>query len=212
MRSTRAVLIINFNRCNGIYPHVGRPCPAKGKTCKSCGKLNHFAGVCRSKQQGKHEASTSKFKKSEQSVGNQKKRPLQHSVNRIDATKESTTVMIGKENIEFIVDTGATVNLIEESDYSRLENVTLQRTSTKIFPYDSKVPLKILGKFETVIETREKMTCAEFYVVKKNTKSCGPLICYETAHELGLVTVVNQVHDVDPPIPTTLLNEYKENF
>ena len=160
-------------------------------------------------------------------------------MNRIDATKESegstssedeyvftvsetkqskseghltTTVMVGKENIEFIVDTGATVNLIEESDYSRLENVTLQRTSTKIFPYDSKVPLKIRGKFETVIETREKMTCAEFYVVKKNTKSCGSLICYETAHELGLVTVVNQVHDADPPIPTTLLNEYKEIF
>lgn len=75
-------------RCNGIYPHVGRSCPAKGKTCNVCGKLNHFTAVYRSKQQRKHEASTCEFKKNEQSVGNQKKRPWQHSVNRIDATKE----------------------------------------------------------------------------------------------------------------------------
>lgn len=38
------------------------------------------------------------------------------------------------------------------------------------------------------------------------------MICYETAHELGLATVVNQVYDADPTIPTTLLNEYKEIF
>ena len=90
-------------RCNGIYPHVGRPCPAKGKTCNSCGKLNHFAAVCRSKQQGKHEASTSKFKKSEQSVGNQKKRPWQHSVNRIDATKESEGSTSSEDEYVFTV-------------------------------------------------------------------------------------------------------------
>lgn len=73
----------------------------------------------------------------------------------------TAAVTIGKENIDFIVDTGATVNLIEESDYLRLKDVKLRKTSTKIFPYDSHVPLKILGKFET-IETREKLTCAEF--------------------------------------------------
>ena len=27
------------------------PCPAKGKVCRNCGKRNHFAKVCRSKQQ-----------------------------------------------------------------------------------------------------------------------------------------------------------------
>ena len=25
-------------------------CPAKGKTCRACGKLNHFARVCRSRK------------------------------------------------------------------------------------------------------------------------------------------------------------------
>ena len=35
--------------CGGMYPHVEN-CPAKNKQCKSCGKYNHFAKVCRGKQ------------------------------------------------------------------------------------------------------------------------------------------------------------------
>ena len=35
--------------CGRNYPHTG-VCPAKGKTCNSCGKSNHFAVVCRGKQ------------------------------------------------------------------------------------------------------------------------------------------------------------------
>ncbi|XP_070532960.1 uncharacterized protein [Ptychodera flava] len=34
--------------CGGPYPH-GDTCPAKGKKCRFCGKLNHFAKACRSK-------------------------------------------------------------------------------------------------------------------------------------------------------------------
>ncbi len=32
--------------CGGVYPHKDS-CPAKGKTCAKCGKLNHLARVCR---------------------------------------------------------------------------------------------------------------------------------------------------------------------
>ena len=45
--------------CGGKYPH-DKQCPAKGKNCNKCGKLNHFARVCRSvnnkrnKQSNKH--------------------------------------------------------------------------------------------------------------------------------------------------------------
>ena len=35
--------------CGGSYPHVG-DCPAQGKKCHNCGKLNHFSRVCRSKK------------------------------------------------------------------------------------------------------------------------------------------------------------------
>ena len=46
----------------------------------------------------------------------------------------TTAMTIGKENINFVIDTGATVNLTEELDYLCLKDVELKKTSTKIFP------------------------------------------------------------------------------
>ncbi|XP_033098356.1 uncharacterized protein LOC117102244 isoform X2 [Anneissia japonica] len=38
------------HNCGGVYPHKqGKPCPAAGQTCHSCGKRNHFAKYCRSR-------------------------------------------------------------------------------------------------------------------------------------------------------------------
>lgn len=34
--------------CGGSYPHKGQ-CPAKGRRCLTCDKLNHFAKMCRSR-------------------------------------------------------------------------------------------------------------------------------------------------------------------
>ena len=42
--------------CGGSYPHRGM-CPAQGKKCMSCGKLNHFAKVCRSKSTNRSKSS-----------------------------------------------------------------------------------------------------------------------------------------------------------
>ena len=36
------------NNCGGEWPHLAQ-CPAKGKTCRKCGKANHFQVVCRSR-------------------------------------------------------------------------------------------------------------------------------------------------------------------
>jgi len=36
--------------CGGEFPHRNGPCPAKGKGCNACHKMNHFAKVCKSKQ------------------------------------------------------------------------------------------------------------------------------------------------------------------
>ena len=213
-------------RCNGNYPHISA-CPAMGKTCNICHKQNHFAAVCRSKQRRNPQ------RKDGKSTRQNYKTRQQQSVNKIETASRddtsssedeyvfttaveknpksggypTTTITIGKENIDFVIDTGATVNLIEEPDYLRLKGVVLKKTSTKIFPYDGQVPLKILGKFETVIDTHEKVICAEFYVVRKNAKAGGSLICYKTAQELGLIKVVSQVQNTDSPV-----NKYQDVF
>jgi hypothetical protein len=39
----------NCRNCGGEFPHASK-CPALGKTCNFCRKMNHFAKVCRSKR------------------------------------------------------------------------------------------------------------------------------------------------------------------
>ena len=38
----------NYQNCGGPTPHLNT-CPAKGKECHNCGKMNHFTKYCRGK-------------------------------------------------------------------------------------------------------------------------------------------------------------------
>ena len=58
------------------------------------------------------------------------------------------------------MDIRATINVIE------IDSVQLKSINTKAFPYNSAQPVKFLGKFDTVIETRKRLSVAMFYVVK----------------------------------------------
>ena len=42
--------------CGGNYPHQGT-CPAQGKKCLKCGKMNHFSKVCRGKPNNRSKSS-----------------------------------------------------------------------------------------------------------------------------------------------------------
>lgn len=45
-QGTTKLISIPCSHCGGSWPHLNRPYPAKGKTCNTCGKNNHFASVC----------------------------------------------------------------------------------------------------------------------------------------------------------------------
>ena len=40
-------------QCGLVWPHKTSPCLAKGKTCRKCGKPNHFAQMCLTKSTSK---------------------------------------------------------------------------------------------------------------------------------------------------------------
>ena len=68
-------------RCNRNFPNTDE-CPAKGKTCNFCAKQNHFAAVCRLKQQRKSNEFNNHTKRKEHDFRNQKKKPWRQSVNQ----------------------------------------------------------------------------------------------------------------------------------
>ena len=73
-----------------------------------------------------------------------------------------------------MIDTGASINVIDENAFSRLQNNTkrnssrLRKPKTNVYAYGSITPLPVVGTFVTVVESRRRLTSAMFYVVKED--------------------------------------------
>ena len=108
----------------------------------------------------------------------------------------TASIKIQGKEVNVIIDTGATVNLMEEDDFQHIKNqISLSSSMTKIYLYKSKTPLTTLGRFKTDTAANTKFTDAEFHVVTTGGETGGSLSCYKTARDLGLISVVNQVTD-----------------
>jgi hypothetical protein len=191
--------------CGGAYPHHGS-CPAKGKSCRKCGKSNHFSKVCR----GTKQRETPKREYPQRHSKNTGKRPINpltpngnsdsntdgedylYSVRNKQTPQVRVTVC--KVPFEATIDTGATINVIDKSTFSKIDGVHLKKTSIKAFAYMSDTPVRFIGKFEAIVETRKRVAVATFYVASK--EDSGNLISSSTAQELGLISI--HVHSVSP--------------
>ena len=181
--------------CGGVFPHREKPCPAKGKTCHKCNKSNHFAKFCFSQPQ----VNTNKGKDGKNNV-----RPIQteetseseqseysYAVKSNKAKRPITYVTVQEHKFPIMIDTGSTINIIDKVTFEKMKPIQLKRTSVKAYPYNSTEPVKMQGKFETVIETKKRLATAQFYVTDHNG---GCLLSGITAQDLGLITLhVNQV-------------------
>ena len=202
--------------CGRAYPHEG-VCPAKGKDCKKCGKSNHFAVVCRSSQAKDEKDSKEKKEK--------KKKPKKN-LNQIRNDEDEDTeeynfcisasssrknmmveVFVNDIKTSMLVDTGCHRNLIDKNTYLKLfESQPLSPTKIKLFPYGSKIPLDVAGKFSAMIRQQKKAVATEIIVVEAD--HAGNLLSYETAQELDLISTVAQVDD----LKSDVLSEYADIF
>ena len=94
----------------------------------------------------------------------------------------------GKQ-LSMMIDTGATVNLIDEATYNEIDQhrvKQLKKTGNNIYSYGSTTPLPILGMTTSTIRTPSATTTAHLHVVKGNA---GNLLSYDTAKQLNLLTV-----------------------
>ena len=164
--------------CGGSFPHKG-PCPAKGKQCRSCGKLNHFQSVCRSRPiaQQPSDIPTQQDSTPLRHGNRNSIRPLEHQttsdsdedyVYGVSTSENSPRVKVTvcRHSSTTLVDTGATINVIDEHTYKTLRGIPLQRTTTKAFAYNFTTPVPFLGKFTAPVETRRRITAATFYVAE----------------------------------------------
>ncbi|XP_028416022.1 uncharacterized protein K02A2.6-like [Dendronephthya gigantea] len=213
--------------CGETWPHVpSKPCPAFGKSCRSCGKQNHFARVCRSRPQNRNT----------QRQGQQ--RPRREQLNQISEdivsddeegyiyatntdgehanviSRPQLPVVINGVEIVMMIDSGASVNILDKAAYEQIvtqnDHIQLQKTSTRIYAYGAAEPLALLGKFQATIETLSSKTNGSFYVVDGFH---GSILSHDTSVALGLISVPHSINTVSAQksLPQ-LLEEYQDIF
>ena len=87
---------------------------------------------------------------------------VQKQENATNGVKK-TTLKINNEQVRFLVDTGATVDLVHSKTYELLRNqVTLHKSNTKIYAYGATKPLILTGQFQATIESKTQYTVSQF--------------------------------------------------
>ena len=209
--------------CGGTYPHKTE-CPARGKKCISCGKLNHFASVCLSAKSKDNRGSHVKAPKRS---FHKKQKPKQGHANTVNADDPHTddepdytfvissnrskqprvTVSISNTEVPSLIDTGASVNVMGDQTFNQLQGhpTLCSPSSVRIFPYNSDHALPLLGTFETEIQFKENVIVTTFHVIKGD---CDTLISFQTATDLQMIAITYAI----PPYSDDIVEQYPDRF
>ena len=224
--------------CGFDYPHEKRPCPAKNSVRNYCGIQGHFANVCRSrvnKEQGKdgkkgfsspdkrrqtRRQGTKKQAKAVEASQRQTKDESSeddyvYTVSKEQNKKTHANVTVNGQNVHFLIDTGATVDIIDANTFEKLrQKVSLQKSTTKIYAYGFQTPLPLKGQFQETLESKKRYTVSQIYVIDG---AGGNLLSAKTAQDLAFVQLANKISSLpdqeqtdhhknatqSPPPPTT---------
>ncbi|KAJ1206011.1 hypothetical protein NDU88_001426 [Pleurodeles waltl] len=129
--------------CGRAYPHQGK-CPAMGKQCTNCQRINHFAKVCRSAKKPKsggrkviHEAQT--IQQQNEVLDMDDDDEPEGTVYIIHTTQPGNgrgkriprcTVKIDNHQVPALIDTGASINILAQSVFRQLPTRPQLRPTT----------------------------------------------------------------------------------
>ena len=206
-------------RC-GKQNHMAKDphCPAKKANCRRCGLIGHFEVVCKTKLESKrppqkhfasHSVSATKRVHCVEEEPRNDKPEYIFSLSQEE--KGSVTLKVGGVEIEMMIDSGASCNVIDQITWNGMKRQHVKcecKTSTKdIYAYGSQTPLKVIGMFTAKVTLRQVTIEEDFYVIEGNGK---PLLGRTTAEQLGVLRVglgVGEIHTGQD-----ILTEYPECF
>ena len=118
-----------------------------------------------------------------------------------DKSKVPTAdVRVNDVEIEMIVDTGATTDVLDESTFHKVNHnkeIALQPTTKHLFAYGSNEQLATIGQFSGTISFQDQQHESPIHVLKGNH---GSLLSYKTATALGIINLqVRHVQDDTTP-------------
>ncbi|PAA51290.1 hypothetical protein BOX15_Mlig005755g5 [Macrostomum lignano] len=153
--------------------HGKDACPAYGKTCRKCGKQNHFQKMCRSKfvvPNQKNTAAVQHLDEHSQSdhvfmVGATSRQPL--STDAVTVTLDFISSS-DKVSIPCQVDTGAAVSVMSDRVWKQIGTPELQPSSITLTGYTDAHQFKMLGHFISKVSYQRKVHRIPFKVVRSD--------------------------------------------
>ncbi|XP_067687858.1 uncharacterized protein [Haliotis asinina] len=174
------------------FTHAPRKCPASGKSCDKCGKQNHFARVCRSKNQ----SSKSKV----HFVENTQDELFVDSVDADVVSGKDWIVSLQVNNtfLPLKLDTGAQANILSEKDFNRLlDKPKLRPSKTKLTGY-SHVDIPVMGQFTAKVCHKNIQLDLIFVVISHTPEDVQSILGLKACDQLNLV---RRVLSVDAELP-----------
>ena len=185
-----------------ILDHEKKKCPAFGKKCRNCSKLNHFAKMC--KRQKVHALDGTN--QNDDSDWEYEQYFVKSIENDLTQEKDwKIVVEISGKKLEMKLDTGSQVNVLPFKIYNRLSSSPLRKSRCRLISYSGH-KLNTIGKATLLVGTREKFTPVEFQVVDHKSQ---PVLGLQTCLDLQLI---KRMYTVNTEDPNQLLNEYKDVF
>ena len=193
-------------KCGRSYSQ-SEPCPAKGKKCFNCKKMNHFSRMCRSRNVSRIEAED-KFPSGEST----------YFISCLNTTTGSDShdeafVSINlpdfDHNVKFKLDSGAQVNTMPRNVYSKFASMkNLQSSNSLLRAYGG----SLVNSFGTVLLKCKHGDVVEnllFYVVDN---LLPPLLGLKTCLSIGLLKILCPVKPETPLECNSLLDKYSDLF
>ena len=186
--------------CGDEGHRVGDPvCPAKGKQCKKCNRYNHFESYCfTQKEEGSERKSDWRSSKGRIQVMERKDdsdSDDEYLFGLQEGKRSDVTIKMDNHPVKVLRDSGASINVLDRETYEELKKVMaikLYPTNVKVYAYNSKKPIELLGMFYSNISYRDTHHLGRVFVT--SDKEGGCILGRESALELGLMELPTEIN------------------
>ena len=204
------------------YNHAEKPCPALGKKCRYCRKMNHFSKMCLARKR-KHDrqrkginsledydndstsSDYSDYDSCDSDLVYVKMLSDEQEINRISDDWTVKSIIYDNE-ILMQIDTGARCNVISQNVLKQMKIKTaLKKTESKLRSYSGHT-IKPIGSIRLPCYFNNNIYEIEFQVIEQ---SAPTILGSETCQKVGLV---QRMYNLDNPVDNVDSSDIEKEY